>query len=75
MTVRPITSNIVTATYKTAKYLRSLLAPLGKSDRSLLNTETFIKHIKDQQIPDGYQMISFDVKPLMPDGNEKVTHT
>ena len=75
MTVRPIISNIGTATYETAKYLNSLLASLGKSDVSLLNTETFMKHIKDQRIPDGYQMISFDVKALMPGGNEKVTHT
>ena len=75
MTVRPIISNIGTATYETAKYLNSLLASLGKSDVSLLNTETYMKHIKDQRIPDGYQMISFDVKPLMPGGNEKVTHT
>ena len=30
----------------------------------LLNTETFLNHIKDQRIPDGYQMISFNVKSL-----------
>ena len=64
LTMRPIISNIVTATYETAKYLNSLLTPLGKWERSLLNTETFIKHIKSQRIPDGYQMISFDVKSL-----------
>ena len=64
LTMRPIISNIRTATYDTAKYLNSLLAPLGKTDCSLLNTESFIKDIKGQRIPDGYQMISFDVKSL-----------
>ena len=48
-TMGPIISNIGTATYKTAKYLNLLLAPLGRSDRSLLNIETFIKDIKGQK--------------------------
>ena len=65
LTMRPIISNIGTATYETAKYLNSLLAPLGKSDHSLLNTESFIKDINRQRIPDSYQMISFDVKSLL----------
>ena len=30
LTMRPIVSNIGTATYETAKFLNSLLAPLGK---------------------------------------------
>ena len=38
LTMRPIISNIGTATYETAKFLNSLLAPLEKSDRSILNT-------------------------------------
>ena len=46
LTMRRIISNIGTATYETAKYLNSLLAPLEKSERSLLNAETFMKHIK-----------------------------
>ena len=62
--MRPIISNIGTATYETAKYLNSLLVPLGKSERIPLNIESFIKCIKSQRIPDGYQMISFDVKSL-----------
>ena len=32
LTLRPIVSNIGTATYETAKYLASLLAPLSKSE-------------------------------------------
>ena len=62
--MRPIVSNDGTATYETAKFLNSLLAPLGKSDRSLLNTEAFVKQVKDQRIPEDYKMISFDVKNL-----------
>ena len=63
LTMRPIISNIGTATYETAKFLNSLLEPLGKSDRSILNTEAFVNQVKDQRIP-GYKMISFDIKSL-----------
>ena len=62
--MRPIISNIGTATYETAKFLNSLLAPLGKSDRSILNAEAFVNQVKNQRIPEGYKMISFDVKNL-----------
>ena len=62
--MRPIVSNDGTATYETAKFLNSLLAPLGKSDRSLLNTEAFVKQVKGQRIPEDCKMISFDVKNL-----------
>ena len=64
LTMRPIISNIVTATYETAKFLNSLLALLGKSDRSILNTDTFVNQLKGQRIPEGYKMILFDVKSL-----------
>ena len=65
LTMRPVISNIQRATYETTKYLNSmLLASLGKSGRGLFNTETFIKDIKVQRIPDCYQMISFEVKSL-----------
>ena len=64
LTMRPIVSNVGTATCKIAKFLNSLLAPLGKSDRSILNTEAFIKQVKGQRIPERYEMISFDVKNL-----------
>ena len=49
------------------------MAPLAKSERSLLNTETLIKHIKGQRIPDSYQMIPFDVKSLFT--NEPLNET
>ena len=62
--MRPIVSNVGTATYETAKFLNSLLAPLGKSDCSIPNTEAFVKQVKGQRIPEGYKMISFDFKNL-----------
>ena len=65
LTIRSIFSNIETATYETAKYLNSLLSLIGKSERELVNTETFIKHIKGQRIRDDSQMISFDIKSLL----------
>ena len=64
LTMRIIVSNVGTAIYETAKFLNSLLAPLDKSDRSIRNTEAFVKEVKDQAIPEGYKMISFDVKNL-----------
>ena len=62
--MRPIISTIETATYETVKFLNSLLAPLGKSDRSILNTEAFVNQVKGQRITEGYKMISFDVNSL-----------
>ena len=65
LTMRPIISNIGTATYETAKFLNFQLAPLGKSDRSILNTGAFVNQVEGQRIPEGYKMISFDVKNLV----------
>ena len=62
LTMRP--ENIGAATYEAAQYFNSFLAPLGKSDRSLLNIKKLIKHSKGQRMPDGYQMILFDAKSL-----------
>ena len=62
--MRPIISNIGTATYETVKFLNSLLASFGKSNPSILNTEAFVNQAKDQRIPEGYKIISFDMKSL-----------
>ena len=62
--MQSIVYNIGTATYETAKFLNSLLAPLGKSDCSINKTEAFVKQVKGQRISEGYEMISFDVKNL-----------
>ena len=60
--LRPIVSN--DGTYNTAKDLANLLAPLGKSDYTIINTADFINRLKKERIPRKYKMISFDVKSL-----------
>ena len=62
--LRPIVSNIGTATYKTSKYLAELLAPLAKSRYTVTSTKDFITKMKTVKPPDGYEMISFDVVSL-----------
>ena len=57
-------SNINTSTYELAKYLTKLLSPLSRSQYTVYSKNHFIKLIKHEQIPNGYQMISFDVKSL-----------
>ena len=44
-TVRPIISNTGTATYKTAKYLNTLLTPFTKSQYNILSTDNFTQKI------------------------------
>ena len=62
--LRPIISNIGTATHKTAQYLCRLLAPLGVSKYTVKNTKEFVEKARSLKTPDGYQMISFDVVSL-----------
>ena len=64
LTLRPIVSDIGTATYETAEYLTSLLAPLSQSELTINNTKEFIKYIQKQKVLDGYKMVSFDVASL-----------
>ena len=64
LTIRPNISNNGTATYETARYLSRLLAPLGKSKYTVESTKEFIAEIKKIKAPEGYQMVSFDVKSL-----------
>ena len=49
-----------------AKYLAKLLSPLSHSDYTINSTKQFIQEIKNDKIPTGYQMMSFDVKSLFP---------
>ena len=62
--IRPIISNIGTATYKTSKYLAKLLAPLTKSKYSIKSTSEFISFIRDLKVDKEYDMVSFDVSNL-----------
>ena len=53
LTVRPIISNILTATYESAKYLNNLLSPLGKSRHKVLNSKESVGKIKAERIAIG----------------------
>ena len=62
--IRPIISNINTASYQLVKYLAKLLSPLSMSEYTVKSTSDFITHIKGQNIPKNFKLISFDVTSL-----------
>ena len=62
--LRPIVSNINTATYNLPKFLSKLMAPLCESEYTVKNTKNFVDNIKKENIQKGYKMVSFDVKSL-----------
>ena len=62
--IRPIVSNIGTATYQLAKYLAKLLSPLSQSQYTVKSTKDFTDKIRNVNVPHGFDMISFDVKSL-----------
>ena len=57
-------SNIGTATYKTAKHLAKLLAPLNNSEFTVKSTKHFLDELKEIKIADNQELISFDVTSL-----------
>ena len=62
--IRPIISSINTSTYHLSKYPTKLLAPLRESQYSIKSTKDFMSKIKSEKVPNGYQIVSFDVKSL-----------
>ena len=60
--LRPIISNIGTASYQLAKYLAKLLSPLAQSNYTINSTKDLMIKIKHEKIPENYEMVSFDVK-------------
>ena len=62
--VRPIITNIGTATYQTSKYLAKLLAPLTKSEYTINSTTEFISFTKDLKLDKDHDLVSFDVSSL-----------
>jgi hypothetical protein len=62
--MRPVISNIGTATYELSKYLAELLKPLTKSEYSIDSTKDFVDRIKQKRLPDDYELVSFDVVSL-----------
>ena len=49
--LRPVISNIGTATYDLARYLAQLLKPLSQSQYAVKNGKTFTKRLKKLTIP------------------------
>ena len=64
LSLRPIVSNIGTASYHLAKYLAKVLSPLSKSEYRVNSTTDFLKSIRNLKIPNKHRVISFDVKAL-----------
>ena len=62
--IRPIASNIGTATYHLLKYLAKLLSPLSQSEYTIKNKKYFVEKIKKEHIPNDHLLVSFDVKSL-----------
>ena len=47
LSLKPIVSDIGSATYKTATYLATILSTLPKSEFTMNNTKEFVDYIKD----------------------------
>ena len=62
--LRPVISNIGTATYQISKYLASLLSKLAKSDFTINNTKDFLSRIRDKTIASDCVIVSLDVESL-----------
>ena len=62
--LRPIISNLGTATYQLAKYLAKLMSPLAQSDYTVTSTDNFINRVRNLVIPIGYKLMSIDVVSL-----------
>ena len=62
--LRPIVSNIGSATCHLSKYLAKLLSPLSKSEYTIKSTKYFVEKIKKEHIPNDHLLVPFDVKSL-----------
>jgi hypothetical protein len=63
--MRPILAFCGSPTYELSKYLAKILHPLtNKSAHKLINTKHFVDKIIQDDIPQEYHLVSFDVKSL-----------
>ena len=62
--LRPVISNIGTATYELSKYLAELLQPIAKSEYTINSTKDFVQKIRNKVIENEFEMVSFDVVSL-----------
>lgn len=61
---RPVTSYVGSALHGTSKYLAKILGKLKKGAHHVRNSFDFCEYINGTVIPNGYIMVSFDVKSL-----------
>ena len=57
--LRPIVSNIGTATYHLLKYLAELSSPLSESEYTIENTKYFVEKLTKFHIPNDHLLVSF----------------
>ena len=62
--LRVIVSNVDAVSYHLVKYLANLLSPLAQSSYTTNSTKGLMINIKNEKIPENYEMVSFDVKSL-----------
>ena len=62
--IKPIVSNIGTATYNLTRYLWKILSAWSKSKDTIDSAKHFFGKNKQETVPDAYKMVSFDVKSL-----------
>ena len=62
--MRPTVFKINTATFNLAKYLSNLIAPLRESEYIIKSTRDLIGKVKAKEVPNVYQIVSFNVKSL-----------
>ena len=62
--LRPVISNIGTATYQLSKYLAHILGPLTSSEYTVESTKDFVRRVNGKVVEKGFKMVSFDVSSL-----------
>ena len=62
--LRPVISNIGTATYELSRHLAKLLKPLTKSGFALESSKEFVELLRSRTLPPGFKLVSFDVVSL-----------
>ena len=62
--MRPVISNIGTATYELSRYLAGLSKPLTRSEFSVDSSKEFVDTLRTQTLPPGFCLVSFDVVSL-----------
>ena len=60
--IRPLISNLNTATYRLAKHSAKLLSPLSTSEYKVSSSKEFETTIKNVQVSSVYHIVYFDVK-------------